>query len=64
MPDAVKLERITYQDALVRDLKAIDATALSLCRDNGMPMQIFGIEPEGSVTAAILGKEIGTIVGN
>ncbi|MGA0566276.1 UMP kinase [Rathayibacter sp. KR2-224] len=63
-PDAVKLERITYQDALVRDLKAIDATALSLCRDNGMPMQIFGIEPEGSVTAAILGKEIGTIVGN
>ncbi|HVX08213.1 UMP kinase [Humibacter sp.] len=62
-PDAVKLERITYQDALVRDLKAIDATALSLCRDNAMPMQIFGIEPEGSVTAAILGKEIGTIVG-
>jgi uridylate kinase len=62
-PDAVKLERITYQDALVRDLKAIDATALSLCRDNGMPMQIFGIEPEGSVTAAILGREIGTVVG-
>jgi uridylate kinase len=62
-PDAVKLERISYQDALVRDLKAIDATALSLCRDNAMPMQIFGIEPEGSVTAAILGKEIGTIVG-
>ncbi|GAB3802123.1 UMP kinase [Humibacter sp.] len=62
-PEAVKLERITYQDALVRDLKAIDATALSLCRDNAMPMQIFGIEPEGSVTAAILGKEIGTIVG-
>ncbi|WP_022899739.1 UMP kinase [Humibacter albus] len=62
-PDAVKLDRITYQDALVRDLKAIDATALSLCRDNGMPMQIFGIEPAGSVTEAILGREIGTIVG-
>jgi uridylate kinase len=60
--DAVKLERISYQDALVRDLKAIDATALSLCRDNSMRMQIFGIEPEGSVTDAILGKEIGTIV--
>ncbi|QDZ14077.1 UMP kinase [Humibacter ginsenosidimutans] len=62
-PEAVKLERISYQDALVRNLKAIDATALSLCRDNGMPMQIFGIEPEGSVTDAILGREIGTIVG-
>ena len=60
---ATKIDRITYQDALVRDLKAMDATALSLCRDNGMPMQIFGIEPEGSVTAAILGKEIGTVVG-
>ncbi len=62
-PDAVKLERISYQDALVRDLRAIDATALSLCRDNSMPMQIFGIEPEGSVTEAILGGEIGTVVG-
>jgi uridylate kinase len=62
-PQAIKLERITYQEALVRDLKAIDATALSLCRDNRMPMQIFGIEPQGSVTDAILGKEIGTIVG-
>jgi uridylate kinase len=61
-PDAVKLDRITYHDALVRNLKAIDATALSLCRDNGIPMQVFGIEPEGNVTDAILGRQIGTIV--
>jgi uridylate kinase len=62
-PDAVKLDSISYQEVLVRNLKAIDATALSLCRDNSMPMRVFGIEPQGSVTDAILGRAIGTVVG-
>lgn len=63
-PHAVKLEKISYQDALVQDLKAIDSTALSLCKDNGMPMVVFGIEPAGSVTDAILGRALGTLLSN
>ena len=44
-PDAHKIDRITYQEALQRGLKVVDSTAFSLCMDNGMPMQVFGMEP-------------------
>ncbi|PZE28943.1 MULTISPECIES: UMP kinase [unclassified Curtobacterium] len=63
-PSAEKLERVTYQDALVRGLKVVDATAFSLCMDNGMPMHVFGMEGEGNVAAAIRGARIGTVVSN
>ncbi len=61
-PSAVKLESITYQDALVQGLKVVDATAFSLCMDNKMPMRVFGMQGEGNVTDAIIGKKIGTFV--
>jgi len=61
---AAKLEAITYQEALVRGLKVVDSTAFSLCMDNSMPMVVFGMEPEGNVTKAILGERIGTLVSN
>jgi uridylate kinase len=61
-PKAVKLESITYQDALVQGLKVVDATAFSLCMDNKMPMRVFGMQGEGNVTDAIKGKKIGTFV--
>ncbi|RUQ97565.1 UMP kinase [Labedella endophytica] len=63
-PDATRIDRISYQEALQRGLKVVDSTAFSLCMDNGMPMRVFGMEPEGNVTAAIEGKEIGTLVSN
>lgn len=63
-PEAKKIDRISYQDALQRGLKVVDSTAFSLCMDNGMPMQVFGMEPAGNVTAAILGAELGTLVSN
>jgi len=62
-PDARKIDHISHQEALQQNLKAVDSTALSLCMDNGMPMRIFGIEPGGNVTAALLGAEIGTLLG-
>lgn len=62
-PEARKIDQISHQDALQQGLKAVDSTALSLCMDNGMPMRIFGIEPAGNVTAALLGAEIGTLLG-
>ncbi|MEY4424785.1 MAG: hypothetical protein RJB56_412 [Actinomycetota bacterium] len=61
-PSAIKLESITYQDALVQGLKVVDATAFSLCMDNKMPMRVFGMQGEGNVTDAIMGKKIGTFV--
>ncbi len=61
-PKAKKLETITYQDALVRGLKVVDATAFSLCMDNQMPMRVFGMQPDSNVTDAIKGKKIGTFV--
>jgi uridylate kinase len=60
--DARKLDEITYQEALVQGLKVVDSTAFSLCMDNGMPMVVFGMEPEGNVTKAIEGERIGTLV--
>lgn len=62
--DASKLERVTYQEALVQGLKVVDSTAFSLCMDNGMPMVVFGMEPAGNVAAAIRGDVIGTRVSN
>jgi uridylate kinase len=61
-PTATKFDNLSYQDALVKGLKVVDSTAFSLCMDNGMPMRVFGMEPAGNVTRAILGEPIGTLV--
>ena len=61
---AAKLDRVTYQEALVQGLKVVDSTAFSLCMDNGMPMVVFGMEPSGNITKAIRGEHIGTLVSN
>jgi uridylate kinase len=63
-PAASRIDEITYSDALKQGLKVIDATAFALCRDNNLPMRIFGMEPAGSITRAILGERIGTVVSN
>ncbi len=61
---ASKLEKVTYQEALVQGLKVVDSTAFSLCMDNAMPMVVFGMEPAGNVARAIRGENIGTLVSN
>src|ERR671913_14088 len=61
-PHATRIDRITYLDALQRGLKVVDSTAFSLCMDNKMDMRVFGMEPAGNVTRALLGEEIGTPV--
>ena len=61
-PGAKKFDTLSYQEALVKGLKVVDSTAFSLCMDNKMPMIVFGMEPAGNVTKAILGKRIGTVV--
>ncbi|WP_294944179.1 UMP kinase [uncultured Microbacterium sp.] len=61
-PDAERIDTITYRDALQRGLKVVDSTAFSLCMDNGIDMRVFGMEPPGNVTRALLGESIGTLV--
>lgn len=61
-PKAKRLEKISYQEALVQGLKVVDATAFSLCMDNQMPMRVFGMQGKGNITDAIKGKAIGTYV--
>ncbi|MEY4476667.1 MAG: hypothetical protein RJA31_171 [Actinomycetota bacterium] len=63
-PDAVLIENITYSEALKQGLKVIDATAFALCRDNHLPMRVFGMEPGGNIAKAIRGEHIGTVVSN
>ena len=61
-PDARKLERVTYADALRQGLKVVDGAAFSLCMDNRLPMIVFGMEGEGNVARAVRGERIGTLV--
>lgn len=61
-PDARKLHEVTYEQALQEDLKVVDAAAFSLCRENGLPMLVFGMEGEGNITHALRGEPIGTLV--
>ena len=58
-PSAQKLTELSYQEALVKGLKVVDATAFSLCMDNKMPMRVFGME---QISAALLGEPVGTAV--
>jgi uridylate kinase len=61
-PTATRIDNLTYIEALRRGLKVVDSTAFSLCMDNGMPMRVFGMEPSGNLTKAILGENLGTLV--
>jgi uridylate kinase len=61
-PQAVKLEELTFSEALTSNLRVVDAAAFSLCMDNDLPMLVFGIDGEDSITQAIKGEKIGTLV--
>lgn len=61
-PDAVRLDHITYGEALQQGLRVVDAAAFSLCRDNGLTMRVFGMTTPGNVTRALRGEKIGTLV--
>ncbi|MBU4215583.1 MAG: UMP kinase [Actinobacteria bacterium] len=61
-PTARRLDHLTYTRALVDGLAVMDATALSMCRDNDVQMRVFGLEAPGNVTRALQGEKIGTLV--
>jgi len=61
--DAVMYKKISYIDVLTNNLKVMDATAISLCRDNNMPIVVFNMQKKGNIRHAICGEKIGTYVG-
>lgn len=61
-PTATKLDTLTYSDALVKNIRVMDQTAMTMCKDNKLDMLVFGMEGEGNVAAAIRGERIGTTV--
>jgi uridylate kinase len=61
-PDAVRYERVTYDEALLKKLGVMDATAIVMCRDNNIPLRIFNIYNEGDLVKVALGESIGTLV--
>ena len=60
--DAVRYERVTYDEALVKHLGVMDATALALCREQNLPMRVFNINKPGSLLRIVLGENEGTLV--
>lgn len=60
--DAKKFEGLTYLDALQRNLKVMDATAISLCMDNDLPIVVFSLTEKGNVRRVVLGETVGTVV--
>ena len=61
-PDAIKFEEISYLDVLNKDLKVMDSTATAMCRDNNIPLLVFGIADPENIVRAVKGEKIGTIV--
>ena len=61
-PTAVKYDNITYLDVLNQNLKVMDSTAISLCKDNNIPLVVFEIKEPENIVKIIKGEDIGTIV--
>lgn len=61
-PDAKKYETVTYNEVLAKDLKVMDATAISLCRENKLPIIVFNSLIEGNLKKVVMGEHIGTTV--
>ena len=61
-PHATKFEEISYIDVLNKDLKVMDSTATAMCRDNNIPLLVFGIADPQNIVRAVKGEKIGTIV--
>jgi uridylate kinase len=62
-PEARRYERLDYMEVLNMDLKVMDSTAASLCKDNDIPLIVFDINGQGNIKRAVLGESIGTYLG-
>jgi uridylate kinase len=63
-PNAERYDRLTYLDVLNKQLKVMDATAVSLCMETNLPILVFNLKVEGNIEKAVLGEPIGTLIAN
>ena len=63
-PNAIKYDNITYQEVLNQNLKVMDLTAISLCKDNNIPLVIFSLEDPENIIKAVNGEKIGTTINS
>lgn len=61
-PDAKKFDELTYMEVISRELKVMDATSTTLCKDNNIPIVVFSMDIPGNITRAAKGEVVGTIV--
>jgi uridylate kinase len=61
-PGAMRYKRLTFDEAIVKNLKVMDATALTLCRDQKLPISVFSIFKPGALKRLVLGEDEGTLV--
>lgn len=59
---ATKFDQLTYIDVLQKDLRVMDATAISLCMDNNLPIIVFNLNVPGNIKKIVMGETIGTLV--
>ena len=62
--DAVKHDHLSYQDVLSGELSVMDATAISLCKENNIPIVVFDLFEPGNIGKAVAGETIGSRIGN
>ncbi|MBC7792319.1 MAG: UMP kinase [Clostridia bacterium] len=62
-PNAKRFDKLTYMEVLQRNLKVMDSTAISLCKDNALPIMVFNMHEKGNIRRAVTGEPIGTVVG-
>src|SRR6201986_3727054 len=60
--DATKFEEITYMDILQKGLRVMDTTAVSMCKDNSLPMIVFSMRESGNICRVVKGEKLGTLV--
>jgi uridylate kinase len=60
--EAKMYDEVTYRDVLHKSLKVMDATAISLCMDNGMPIVVFNMNRHGNIQRVLLGERVGSTV--
>jgi uridylate kinase len=61
-PGAKKFDQITYLDVLKKELKVMDPSAISLCKDNQIPLLVFKLDVPGNIKRAVMGEKIGTLI--
>jgi uridylate kinase len=61
-PTASKLDEVSFTEVITKDLRAMDLTAITLCKENGMPIYVFDVMTPGNIRRALSGEPIGTLV--